>query len=115
MGLPVAEHVPPRKLKRDVRALDVAEVDHTHHASVADEHMSRCVVAVNQLRRITLDDTKLADALVQAGASELARKLDDKVGDRIGDRLDQIGDKLPTGIGDAIRDGAGGLLPRRRE
>jgi len=59
---------------------------------------------------IMVDYSKLAEELIQAGASEFAEQLDD----RIGDRLDDIGDRLPGGIGDNIRDGAGGLLPGLR-
>lgn len=61
---------------------------------------------------IMLDDSKLADALVQAGASELARQLDDRIGDRLDEALDDVGDRVP-GLGDSIREGAGRLLPGR--
>lgn len=65
--------------------------------------------------RITLDDKALADALVKAGASELAGRLNEKVGGKLDDKLDDLGDKLPGGLRDTIRDGAGGLLPRRNQ
>jgi uncharacterized protein (TIGR03546 family) len=80
---------------------------------------------------ITVDDDQLAQALIDAGAGRLVRELEGrlKLDERIGDQLDRIGipglggsreqngdagnDKDPADrIGDAIREGAGGLLRR---
>lgn len=63
---------------------------------------------------IMLDDRQFAEALMQAGASELARQVDERVGGRIDEALDKAGDRLPSKIGDTIRDGAGSLLPGRQ-
>jgi uncharacterized protein (TIGR03546 family) len=60
---------------------------------------------------VTVDDDQLAQALIDAGAARLVRELEDrlKLDERIGDQLDRV-----PGLGDSIREGAGGLIPRPR-
>lgn len=68
--------------------------------------------------RITLDDNALADALVDAGASELAKRFQDEVGSvldkALGDLPGGIGDDAPD-LTDAIKKGLGDLLGGRKD
>lgn len=59
--------------------------------------------------RILFDGSSFADALVKAGAGELAGKLQDKLDDKVGEKLDGLGDRLPG----ELREGIGNLFPGR--
>lgn len=60
--------------------------------------------------RIRVDDDILADALMQAGANELAGKLQEEADELIGDLGDKVGEELGDQVGEQIGGALKGLL-----
>ncbi|MGQ0553805.1 MAG: hypothetical protein ACT4PU_11375 [Planctomycetota bacterium] len=64
---------------------------------------------------ITIDDTELSQALKNAGAAELARRVDEKQAEVLGEAQDKLSDKVGEKVGDKLGDKLGGLLGGKKK